>query len=72
MDVISDISFGQPIGYLANDADMYNYIQMIETQLPFIAITTVHPWLVDVMSSRIFKGLVPLYKDALGFRKLMG
>jgi hypothetical protein len=51
---------------------MYDYVDMFEKQMPTIMITSVFPWLVDVVASPLFKGLLPSQKDALGFGKIMG
>jgi hypothetical protein len=72
LDVITDISFGQPLGCLENDTDMHQYIHMTEVQMPNVALTTVYPWLLDVMTSPVFRGLMPSAKDALGFGRLIG
>jgi len=51
---------------------MWSYLAQLEAQMPSIMLTSVYPWLVDVLSSPVFKGLVPSHKDALGFGKIMG
>ncbi|KAK3936975.1 pisatin demethylase [Diplogelasinospora grovesii] len=72
LDVISDVAYGQAFGFMATDSDMFNYIEILERQMPKIISTTVYPWLVDVLSSPVFKSLLPSHKDALGFGKVMG
>ncbi|KAK0609885.1 pisatin demethylase [Bombardia bombarda] len=72
LDTISDVAYGQAFGFLTHDTDLYDYIHILEKQMPNIMWTTVYPWAVDVLSSPIFKGLVPSHKDALGFGKVMG
>ncbi|KAM0421938.1 hypothetical protein ACHAPD_000379 [Fusarium lateritium] len=72
LDVISDLAFGEPFGFLETDSDVYKYIQITEETLPAVMVTTVIPWLVKVLSSPLFKSLLPSEKDRLGFGKLMG
>lgn len=72
LDVISDLAFGEPFGFLETDSDVYKYIQITEETLPSVMVTTVVPWLVKVLSSPLFKKLLPSEKDRLGFGKLMG
>lgn len=57
---------------MASDSDVYDYIATIEAQMPAIICSRVLPWLVDVLSSPLFKRLLPSHKDALGFGKIMG
>ncbi|EWG49992.1 hypothetical protein FVEG_09330 [Fusarium verticillioides 7600] len=72
LDVISDLAFGEPLGFLETDSDVYKYIQITEEMLPAVMVTTIIPWLVKVLSSPVFKSLLPSEKDRLGFEKLMG
>ncbi|KAK3314261.1 pisatin demethylase [Apodospora peruviana] len=72
LDAISDISYGKPFGFLANDTDLYSYIATIEEQLPTIMLTTVYPWIVDVLSSPLFKRLLPSDKDLIGLGRIRG
>lgn len=71
MDVISDIAFGQPFGFVETDSDVYEYIRTTEETIPMAMVTTVIPWLVTVLSSPTFKWLMPSEKDKLGFGKVM-
>ncbi|KAM5353563.1 hypothetical protein ACJ41O_000213 [Fusarium nematophilum] len=72
LDVISDLAFGSPFGFLETDSDVYQYIQTTEETLPMVMVTTVIPWLVKILSSPIFKRLLPSEKDRLGFGRVMG
>ncbi|KAH7192764.1 cytochrome P450 [Fusarium flagelliforme] len=72
LDVISDLAFGEPFGFLETDSDVYKYIQITEETLPAVMVTTVIPWLVKILSSPLFKSVLPSEKDRLGFGKLMG
>lgn len=72
LDVLSDLAFGEPFGFLETDSDVYEYIKTAEETLPMVMVTTVVPWLVKVLSSPIFKRLLPSEKDRLGFGRVMG
>ncbi|KAL2682430.1 hypothetical protein Neosp_006881 [[Neocosmospora] mangrovei] len=72
LDVLSDLAFGEPFGFLETDSDVYEYIKTTEETLPMVMVTTVVPWLVKVLSSPIFKSLLPSEKDRLGFGRVMG
>ncbi|KAK3319973.1 pisatin demethylase [Cercophora scortea] len=71
-DVISLVGFSEPFGFLANDTDMYNYIELIEKILPVVMVNTVYPVFVKVQSLPIFRGLQPSHTDAVGFGKVLG
>jgi hypothetical protein len=66
------LAFGEPFGFLETDSDVYEYIKTTEETLPMVMVTTVVPWLVKVLSSPIFKSLLPSEKDRLGFGRVMG
>jgi len=72
MDAISDISFGEPIGFLASDSDKYEYCEAFETQMPTLIVTTIFPVLVKIMQWPLVKKLGPSDRDPLGFGKLLG
>ncbi|KAK3353820.1 hypothetical protein B0T25DRAFT_518806 [Lasiosphaeria hispida] len=54
--VTPDISFGQPFGFLTWDSDMHNYIASMEEQLPKMAVLTVFPRLMGLITSPILHG----------------
>jgi len=72
LDVISNLAFGDAIGFLTADADLYDYCKIFETQLPKIIFTTIYPWLVNVLQWPIVKRSLPSSTDGLGFGKVMG
>lgn len=71
LDVISDIAFDEPFGFLETDSDVYKYIETTETTLPVVMVTTAVPFLVKVLSSPLLKPFLPSDKDILGFGKVM-
>lgn len=71
MDVISDIAFGEPLGFLTNDSDMYDYCKTFDTQMPMAMLVTVYPWISQVLQWPIIKNALPSDKDVLGFGKIM-
>jgi hypothetical protein len=72
LDVITDVAFGKPFGYIATDSDVHEYIKMTEDSMPVIMVVSVLPWLTKVLMSPVFKFLLPSEKDKLGFGKFMG
>ena len=67
MDVLTDVAFGDPFGYLTNDKDMYEYIQTIRAFMPVLELQTNSPFTNWIMSSRLVKAiLAPTAKDRTG------
>ncbi|KAL7948158.1 cytochrome P450 [Trichoderma barbatum] len=71
LDVISDIAYGAPFGFIETDTDVYEYIKTTEKNLPMVMVVTVFPWLLRLLNSPILKGLLPSTKDRLGFGRIM-
>ena len=71
LDVISDIAFGKPFGFISTDSDVYKYIETTEKTLPMVMVTTVLPFLVTLFASPLFKPALPSEKDVLGFGRVM-
>jgi cytochrome P450 len=72
LDVISDVAFSKPFGYLTEDGDVHEYIKMTEESMPVILVLSVMPWLALVLQSWLFKNLLPSEKDKFGFGKFIG
>ncbi|EFQ29169.1 pisatin demethylase [Colletotrichum graminicola] len=72
LDVISDLAFGKPLGFMETDSDVYDYIRTTEESLPMLMVSTVYPWVVRLFGSPLFRALLPSEKDRLGFGKVMG
>jgi hypothetical protein len=71
LDVISDIAYGAPFGFVETDSDVFEYIKTTEKNLPMVMVVTVFPWLLKLLNSPILKGLLPSTKDRLGFGRIM-
>lgn len=71
MDVISDIAFDEPFGFLETDSDVYQYIETTEKTLPVVMVTTVLPALVKLLASPLVRPALPSEKDVLGFGRVM-
>ncbi|KAJ2894578.1 hypothetical protein MKZ38_007401 [Zalerion maritima] len=72
MDVISDIAFDTPYGFLDKDSDIKKYLEESEAIIPSLVITAVFPWMARALRSPIFKPLMPTPEDDKGFGVLMG
>ncbi|KAH8902664.1 pisatin demethylase [Coniochaeta sp. PMI_546] len=75
LDILSDIAYSDPFGFIAGDSDKFDYIKTIEENFPTIIVVTVLPWIITMMRFPLFKmlpGLLPSEKDRLGLGKVMG
>ncbi|WYZ41627.1 hypothetical protein EsH8_V_000522 [Colletotrichum jinshuiense] len=72
LDVISDIAFGEPFGFMATDSDVHGYIEQTEKAMPLFMAVTVFPWIIRMFASPLFRAVLPSEKDRLGFGKVMG
>lgn len=71
LDVISDLAFGAPFGDVETDSDVHEYATTMEKSMPIVIVTTLLPWLMELMRTPIFQSLAPSEKDSFGLGKLM-
>ncbi|KAK1760102.1 cytochrome P450 [Echria macrotheca] len=72
LDVISDLAFGRPFGYLDQDADVFDYIRITTGLIPALTVLSNVPSLARVVHSRVFRSGMPKATDKLGFGALIG
>lgn len=71
IDVISDLAFGKPFGDVATDSDVHQYIFTMETNMPNTILTSSLPWLLGLLSSPLFRWMLPSEKDIIGVGRTM-
>ena len=72
MDVLTDVAFGAPFGYLTRDEDVHDYIKTIRAFMPVLELQTNHPVVNAFMSNRLVKSLLaPTAQDRTGMGKVM-
>jgi hypothetical protein len=72
LDVISDLAFGKPFGFLEQDKDVFEYIQITEQYIPAMLIMANIPWLARLTHTPMFRSLLPNEADKLGFGAFIG
>ncbi|KAL3595685.1 hypothetical protein FPOAC2_10040 [Fusarium poae] len=72
LDVISDLAFGQPFGYLTKDEDVFDFLKITRAYFPFTVTMANLPWMISLLHSRLFSGLVPKDTDKVGFGAFIG
>ncbi|KDN64247.1 putative cytochrome P450 [Colletotrichum sublineola] len=72
LDAIGDVSFGGAFGFLAEDRDLFRYIEINESSLPVMNVVSVLPWLGRLVHKWPFRLMLPNEDDQVGFGRLMG
>lgn len=73
LDVITSIALGDPFGYLTEDRDMYDFVKIIQGELPLATVCSSTPTLGNlVFGSGLVTLIGPTPKDEAGRGKLMG
>jgi hypothetical protein len=72
LDVISDLAYGKPLGYLEHDNDPYNYIEAMDASMPLLSTLGNVPWLADIFQLPPFRRFLPSEKDKGGFGAFIG
>ncbi|OLN85443.1 Pisatin demethylase 21 [Colletotrichum chlorophyti] len=72
LDAIGDVSFGGAFGFLAEDRDLFRYIEINESSLPIMNVVSVLPWLGRLVHRWPFRLMLPKEGDEIGFGRLMG
>ncbi|KAH8895795.1 cytochrome P450 [Thozetella sp. PMI_491] len=71
LDVIGELGFGEPIGFVSNDKDMYKYVEINDSFFPVLAVLLNMPWLSRLMQSWPLNKSLPKVGDEVGFGGLM-
>lgn len=72
LDVISELSFGSPFGYIDSDSDVNEYIKTTEETLPVIIMVTILPLLNSLLQSSLLRSIVPSPEDHIGVGRVIG
>lgn len=72
LDVISDVSFGTSFGFLVEDKDLYNYIEITDSAIPMMSLLQAFPRITNVLYSWPLRLALPSTGDKVGFGRLMG
>ena len=72
LDVISDLAFGQPFGYVEQDDDVFDFIKITRSFFPVTLVIANIPSLVSLLHSWLFRGALPKESDKFGFGAFIG
>lgn len=71
LDVISETSFGTAFGYLQEDKDLYQFLEITNSAMPVMNLLAVVPVLTNVVYSWPMRLLLPNTNDRAGLGRLM-
>lgn len=71
LDVIGQLAFGEALGFLANDEDLWGYVSTNDQVFPALALMLNIPHVGIMMQRWPFSKLLPFSSDEYGFGKLM-
>jgi hypothetical protein len=71
LDVISDVSFGAPFGFLSEDNDLFRYNEINASAVPVMNMLQAMPWLANIVYRWPFRLALPSDGDNVGFGRLM-
>ncbi|GKT56610.1 cytochrome P450 [Colletotrichum tofieldiae] len=71
LDVVSNLSFGEALGFIANDKDLFGYVKTNDQIFPVLAVMLNMPWFGIMMQRWPLNKLLSFESDMFGFGKLM-
>ncbi|KAM7201691.1 putative cytochrome p450 [Rhypophila sp. PSN 637] len=72
LDVISEMSFGGAFGFLKEDKDLYQFIEINDSAMPVMNFLLAVPWLTNFVYRWPLKLALPSDGDHVGLGRLMG
>lgn len=72
LDVISQVAFGHPFGFIAADDDPYGYIENLQDFLPAIIVFGAYTELQKILRLPFMKLILPKATDKRGLGRVMG
>lgn len=73
LDVVTSLSLGKAFGYVAEDRDIYDYVQTMWENMPVMTFMLAYPPVVRLLNlPAIQKNLVPSVRDRTGLGKIKG
>ncbi|KAL8866759.1 MAG: hypothetical protein Q9198_008768, partial [Flavoplaca austrocitrina] len=72
LDTLTQIAFGQALGFLTKNEDLYDYHKSSAAFYPIMELGSNHPTVLAVLKSRVMEGAAPKPTDKLGFGAIIG
>ncbi|KIW24422.1 uncharacterized protein PV07_10136 [Cladophialophora immunda] len=72
LDILTQIAFGQAIGFLIKNEDLYDYHKSSAAFYPIMEMSSNHPTILAFLNSRLMQGAAPKPTDKIGFGAIVG
>jgi len=72
LDILTQIAFGQAVGFLTKNEDLYEYHKSSTAFYPIMELGSNHPTILAILNSRLMEGAAPKPTDKLGFGAITG
>ncbi|KAJ9500512.1 hypothetical protein LTR96_000789 [Exophiala xenobiotica] len=72
LDILTQIAFGQALGFLIKNEDLYDYHKSSSQFYPIMELSSNHPMILSILRSRIMQGAAPKPTDKIGFGAIVG
>lgn len=72
LDVLTKIAFGQELGFLIKNQDLYNYHKSSAEFYPIMELSSNHPTILSFLNSRVMQRAAPKPTDKIGFGAIVG
>jgi cytochrome P450 len=73
LDSLTQIAFGNAMGFLTKNEDLYNYIQSSTDYYPIMELGSNHPFILNILNSRFMQAnAAPKPDDKVGFGRIIG
>ena len=72
LDVLTQIAFGQALGFLIRNEDLYDYRKSSTAFYPVMEMSSNHPTILAILNSRVMEGAAPKPTDKVGFGAIVG
>ena len=72
LDILTQIAFGQALGFLIKNEDLYDYHKTSSQFYPIMELSSNHPSILSFLRSRIMRGAQPKPTDKIGFGAIVG
>lgn len=72
LDILTQIAFGQALGFLVKNEDLYDYHKSSAAYYPIMELGSNHPAILSILNSRMMEGAAPKPTDKLGFGAIVG
>jgi cytochrome P450 len=72
LDILTQIAFGQALGFLVKNEDLYDYHKSSSAFYPIMELGSNHPTVLAILNSRVMEGAAPKPTDKIGFGAIVG